>query len=407
MFQSTKILTWLFIVVLVLSGCRTAPGTVGGAAAAGVAEADPAENREQSNAESRDAGAKPAAITIGFMGPLTGGAAFLGQEMLGFTKAVAELYSKEWGIPIHIVEGDSELNPDTSKLVAEQFVANDAILGVIGPVGSQECAATQPIFAAAGLAHITPSCTATALTQPGTPTFFRPIPTDADQSKTIAGYLLNALVAAAYLVDEQSTYSVALNDEVARLLVEGGVRVVRASVPQEETDFSSLVTAIIAADVDVVLFPSQIESLQGMLAVQLREQGYEGVYFLADGGFTLGWVDSAGAAAEGTYVTFFAPDPNLVPEAAAMNAGYRAITGAEEFGAFGGAGGLTAQVLLEAIGVCVEAEDMSRSCVVETLTNLQLDNSVLGIPVAFGEGNQAAGGFSLFQVQNGEFVLLE
>jgi ABC-type branched-subunit amino acid transport system substrate-binding protein len=85
------------------------------------------------------------------MGPLTGGAAFLGQEMLGFSKAVAEIYSQEWGIPIHIVEGDTELNADTSKIVAEQFVANAAIVGVIGPVGSQVCAATQPIFATAGL----------------------------------------------------------------------------------------------------------------------------------------------------------------------------------------------------------------------------------------------------------------
>jgi branched-chain amino acid transport system substrate-binding protein len=214
-------------------------------------------------------------------------------------------------------------------------------------------------------------------------------------------------VAAAYLVDEQSTYSVALNDEVERLLGEGGVRVVRASVTQDETDFSSLVTAIIDADVEVVLFPSQIESLQGMLAVQLREQGYAGNYFLADGGFTLGWVDSAGEAAEGAYVTFFAPDPNLVPEAAAMNAGYRAITGAEEFGAFGGAGGLATQVLLDAIGRCIEAGDVSRNCVVATLPTLALDNTVLGIPIAFGEGNQAAGGFSIFQVQNGEFVLLQ
>jgi ABC-type branched-subunit amino acid transport system substrate-binding protein len=150
MFQLTKTLAWLLIAVLVLSACRTAPGAVGSVAGAGVSTGEAAAAPE-SREESRDAGAKPTAITIGFMGPLTGGAAFLGQEMLGFSKAVAEIYSQEWGIPIHIVEGDTELNADTSKIVAEQFVANAAIVDVIGPVGSQVCAATQPIFATAGL----------------------------------------------------------------------------------------------------------------------------------------------------------------------------------------------------------------------------------------------------------------
>jgi branched-chain amino acid transport system substrate-binding protein len=312
------------------------------------------------------------------------------------------------GIQIKIIEGDSELNPDTAKIVAEQMVADEAVIGVIGPVGSQECAATQPIFAEAGLAHITPSCTATALTQPGTPTFFRPIPHDAEQSKTIASYLLDTLaVSAIYVVDDQSSYSVSLSDEVEMLLAEEGVRVERVSVGQEESDFSALVTSIIAADVNVVLFPSQIAGQQSTLAVQLREQGYDGAYFLGDGGFTLAWVESAGKAAEGTYVTFFAPDPNLVPEAAAMNERFRAMTGTEEFGAFGGAGGLSAQLLLEAIRVCVDGGDVSRACVVEALTSLELDTTVLGIPLAFGEGNQAAGGFSLFQVQDGKFILLD
>ncbi|MEZ4664227.1 MAG: ABC transporter substrate-binding protein [Caldilineaceae bacterium] len=245
------------------------------------------------------------------------------------------------------------------------------------------------------------------MTQPA-PTFFRPIPTDMTRAKTIAGYLLDTLgVTAVYLVDDQSSYSVGLDDEVEAILSDAGIPVERASVTQEETDYSSVVTAIMAAGVDAVLFPSQIENQEGTLAVQLREQGYEGVYFLADGGFSLNWVGNAGDAAEGTYVTFFSPDPNLVPEAADMNARFREITGAEEFGGFGGAAGLTTQVLLEAVGACVQAGDVSRGCVVDALTNLNLESTVLGIPISFGEGNQAAGGFSIFQVKDGAFVLLD
>jgi branched-chain amino acid transport system substrate-binding protein len=390
--QAKEFFVVLFVLALALAGCRAAPIAASGADSQGAAAPV----------------AKPDEITIAFMGPLTGGAAFIGEEILGFAEAVADLYSEEWGIPIHVVQGDTEINPDTGTIIAEQFVANDAIIGVIGPVGSQVCAATQPVFVEAGLAHVTPSCTATALTQPGTPTFFRPIPTDAAQSQTIATYLLDTLdVGALFVLDDQSSYSVSLGDEVEALLAEEGVRVERASVTQEESDFSALVTSIIAAQVDAVLFPSQIPSQQSTLAVQLREQGYAGVYFLGDGGFTLDWVASAGEAAEGAYITFFAPDPNLVPEAAAMNARFTEMTGITEFGAFGGAGGLSAQVLLEAVGLCVDAGNVSRACVVEALTGLALDNTVLGIPLAFGEGNQAAGGFSLFQVQDSKFVLVD
>jgi branched-chain amino acid transport system substrate-binding protein len=430
MSRLTQFFALLLVTALLVAACRVAPEAGGGAAAeptvataeesdAAESDAEPAAEATAAQAEeaaataapaeeSSDGAAMPESVTIAFMGPLTGGAAFIGQEMLGFTKAVAQIYSERWGIEINVVEGDTEINPDVGKIVAEQFAANDAIIGVVGPAGSQVCESTQPVFAEAGLAQVTPTCTATALTQPGTPTFFRPIPTDADQSKTIAAYMLDTLgVTALYLVDDQSSYSVGLNDEVEAIMGEAGVSVERASVTQEETDFSSVATAIIAAAVDAVLFPSQIESQEGTLAVQLREQGYEGIYFLSDGGFSLGWVGNAGAAAEGTYVTYQTPDPNLVPAAAEMNQLYSEITGATEFGAFGGASGFTTQVLLEAVGVCVEAGDVSRACVVEALTNLNLEETVLGIPVAFGEGNQAAGSYSLFQVQDGAFVLLE
>ncbi|MCB0037949.1 MAG: branched-chain amino acid ABC transporter substrate-binding protein, partial [Anaerolineales bacterium] len=341
------------------------------------------------------------------MGPLTGGAAFIGQEQAGFAKVTIDLFNERTGLTVELVEGDTEINPDTGKIVAEQFAADDEILVVVGPAGSQVCEAVQPTFEDAGLAHITPSCTSTSLTDPGTATFFRPIPTDADQSTTIANYMIDELgVTSVYLLDDQSTYSVGLNDEVETLMLDAGLTVDRASVTQDETDFSSIATAVVAGGYDAVLFPSQIESQEGTLAVQLREQGYEGIYFLADGGFSLGWVGTAGEAAEGAYVTFFSPDPNLVETMAPYNEAYAAEF-SEEFGAFGGAAQLATYVALDAIETCVEAGDVSRACIVDALGSMSLETTPLGVAIEFGEGNQAEGSFSLFQVQDGAFVLLD
>lgn len=402
---------WNTLVALILVSLLAAcvPAAPAPASEAPAAEA-PAAEAEEPAAEAETEGSAASdgpVIKLGYMGPLTGGAAFVGVEQLGFAKVAVELFNERTGLNVQIVEGDDEMNPDVGTIVAERLVADPEVYVVVGPAGSQICASTQPIFEEAGLAHLTPSCTRTDLTDPGTSTFFRPIPTDADQSKTDAAYLVNELgVQSVFLVDDQSSYSVGLDDEMeVELAALGVTEIQRASVSQQETDFSSLVTTILAANPDAVFFPSQFEAQEGTLAAQLREQGYEGIYFLADGGFSYGWVGDVGEAAEGTYVSFFAPDPNYVEEATEYNERYAAQFG-DEFGAFGGASALVTYVALDAIERC--AENISRECVVEALRNTNLETTPLGIPVSFGENNQIEGGrFFIFQVQDGKFVLVQ
>lgn len=347
-------------------------------------------------------------IKIGFLGPLTGGAAFLGQEQLNFAKVATQIFNEETGFNVQIVEGDDMINPDEGKIVAERFVADDSIYAVVGPAGSQVCESTQPVFEEAGLVHITPSCTRVSLTDPGTPTFFRPVPTDGDQGPTDANFMVETLgVQSAYLVDDQSSYSTGLNDELEAALTGLGVTTIeRASVTQQDTDFSSLVTAIIAANPDVVFFPGQISGQLGTMAAQLREQGYQGIYFLADGGFDISWVQTAGAAAEDTYVSFFAPDPHFVPQARDLTTRYQAQYG--DFGAFGGPSALAARIVLEAIQRCYDAGTLTRACVVQETAATNMADSLLGIPVSFGPGNQIISGeFFIFQVNEGNFVLVQ
>jgi branched-chain amino acid transport system substrate-binding protein len=410
----SKLAVFLLLFSLVLAACREAPvpETVEPTSAPA---ADPTDEPESGDSdpeptvepeEDDEPMAEAGPIKVGFMGPLTGGAAFIGQEQLGFVKVAVEIFNARTGLNVEVVEGDTEINPDTGRIVAERFAADEEMIGVVGPAGSQVCESTQPVFAEANLAHITPSCTRTDLTTPGTATFFRPIPTDAGQSATDAEYMATVLGATnVYLLDDQSSYSVGLNDEMEVALNDMGVATERASVSQEETDFSSVATAVTSGGFDAVFFPSQIVGQEATLAIQLREQGYSGIYFLADGGFSSELIDTAGEAVEGAYVSFFSPDPNLVPEAQEYNEMYAAQYG-EEFGAFGGAAGLAAQVMLEAIERCANANDVTRACVVTELGNTDMATSMLGIPVKFGEGNQAGGGFSIFQVQAGSFNLL-
>ena len=345
-------------------------------------------------------------IKIGYMGPLTGGASFVGIEQQGFVNIVVDVFSEQTGLQFEIVAADTEINPETGQIVAEQFVADSDSVGVVGPAGSQVCEATQPIFEAAGLAHITPSCTKTDLTKPGTSTFFRPIPTDADQSRTLAAHMIVATkIRTLHIVTDQSSYASVLSDELTLLLSDSGIRVRRFSIEQYGADFASIASAVVDMDSDAVFLVSQLEDQTESLVIELHKHGFDGFLYLPDSGFTSGWVDSAGEAAEGTYVTFFSPDPNLVPEAAQYNQLYMDEFGSD-FGAFGGASGLATQLLLKAIGKCTQDDEVSRQCVAEELRFTEMNNTLLGIPVKFGEGNQSDGVFSLFQIQDGRFELL-
>ncbi|MEX1020230.1 MAG: branched-chain amino acid ABC transporter substrate-binding protein [Litorilinea sp.] len=416
MLKLSRLVALLLVVLMALAACQTAaPSEPAPAADEPAATAEPAEeaggDEGDDAAEDADADAGGDVINIGFMGPLTGGAAFIGTEQIGFARVAVDIFNERTGLNVQLVEGDTEINADVGRIVAERLIADESIVAVIGPAGSQVCESTMPIFEAAGVAHVTTACTRTSLTQEGTATdtFFRPIPADNDQSKTDAAYLVNELGATSvYLVDDQSSYSVGLDDEMEIELETLGATVAgRASVSQDETDFSSVVTAIVASGADTVFFPNQIESQMGTLAVQLREQGFEGIYFLADGGFSLGWVTTAGEAAEGAYVSFFSPDPNDVPEAAEYNERFAAEY-TEDFGAFGGAAALVTFVVLDAVERCADAGDVTRECVVTALDETDLESTPLGLPIAFGEGNQVEGArFFIFQVENGEFVLVQ
>lgn len=353
---------------------------------------------------------QPEEIAIGHMGPLTGPAAFLGQEQLGFTQVAVDIFNEETGMDVQVVEGDTMIQADEGQVVADRFVANSSILAVVGPAGSQVCEATMPTFAEGGLAHITPSCTRTSLTQEGTSTdtFFRPVPTDAAQGPTDARFMVEELgVESAFLLDDQSSYAVGLNDQTEESLGEMGVTDIRrASVTQEETDMSSVATAVTDMNADVVFFPSQNTGQIGTLIVQLRELGWEGDYFLADGGFATDWIESAGEAAEGSYVSLFSRDSHDIPRMEEYNQRYQEEFG--DFSAFGAPSALAARIALEGIQRCDEAGTLDRSCVRDEIAATSMDPGILGYPVTFDEFGQLQGGaFFIYVVENGEFNLVQ
>jgi branched-chain amino acid transport system substrate-binding protein len=247
---------------------------------------------------------KARALSLGFAGPITGAAASLGAPQ----RSWARFFVTRWnathkkGYKIKLIEGDTQLpNAAEAIKVANTFASNSAILGVVGPAGSQEVQDTTSAFKSAGLAFVSGSATRTSLTDGSRAGyFFRVVPTDADQGASVAAYIRNTIKAnRVHIIDDQEAYSQGLADEVEGRLKSAGINVTRDSVDQKATTFAGQISKI-GNDVRVVYIPWQLSAQAQAFGQQLRAAGKTATLFGSDGLF-----DPSTFKIAGSYISFF------------------------------------------------------------------------------------------------------
>jgi branched-chain amino acid transport system substrate-binding protein len=336
------------------------------------------------------------------MAPITGDAGSIGTEQLNFAKFAVDRFNEENGTDFTLVEGDTQLDPAQASTVGQRFASDDDILAVVGPAGSQEVEAVGPIFSRDGLAFVSPSATATSLTEGTFETFYRVVPNDAAQAPTDAAYIADELDAGnVVIIDDQTSYSRPLADGVQEALEEADVTVSRESVNQDTTDFSSLVSGI-GDDVDVVFLPWQIAANAQIFGQQLAEQGKDAVIFGSDGLFS-----PDDFTIDGAYVSSFAPDITSIESSAELAEAYTAEYG--DFGTFGPPTYAAANVLLTAMNdLCDEGEELTREAIVEQVGETSIDDSILGGSLSFTDSGDPEGAeFYIFTIEGGEYSLVE
>jgi branched-chain amino acid transport system substrate-binding protein len=337
--------------------------------------------------------------SIGVMAPITGPAASIGVEQLNWAKLAVDQFNEANGTEIALVEGDTQLDPAQASTVAPQFVSDAGILAVVGPAGSQEIEAVGAIFADAGMPFISMSATRTDLTDGQYPTFFRVVPTDADQGPTIANFVAGMGGTKVFIVDDQTSYSTGLTEAIIPVLEAADIEVTTDSVSQDATDFSSLVSNV-SDDTDWVILPWQIAANAQLFGQQLAEQGKTAAIFGSDGLFS-----PNDFTIEGSYVSAFAPDITGIPESADLVEAFQSQYG--DFGTFGPPTFAAATIALEAIySICQAGGEPDRAGVLEAVAATDQATSVLGQPIVFNESGDVEGAvFFIFQIQDGEYVL--
>jgi branched-chain amino acid transport system substrate-binding protein len=336
---------------------------------------------------------------IGAMGPWTGPAASIGQEQLKFMKFALAKFNRENKTNYKLVESDTQLDAKQASTRAVQLNSNKNVLGVVGPAGSQEVQAIARTYR--GMAYISSSATNTSLTigPKRIKTFWRVVGNDVAQAATDANFIAKTLKAKkVYIVDDQTSYSVPLANNVQRNLRAVGVNVSRNSVNQSVSDFSSIVTKI-SSDTNVVFLPWQLAPKATLFYQQLKEQGKKAIIVGSDG------LDSGDfLSANGSYFSAFAPDLHRTASASAkpILAAYQ-----RQYGAFKSNFGPPAYVAMQVMYVAVKAAcangTATRAEVIQKMQATNLGTTLLGFSMKFNSNHDPlAARFYLFKVVNGK-----
>jgi branched-chain amino acid transport system substrate-binding protein len=355
-----------------------------------------------SSSSSSSAATKSCVATIGMEGPLTGPVAVLGQEQLHFAQLALLKDNLANHTKITLTQGDTQLNPAQATTVTQQFTSNPKILAVVGPAGSQEVQAVGPLFARSGIAFISGSATAAALTTGKYPTFFRTVSKDSVQGPQDANYIVNTLhPKALMIVDDQEAYSTGLVSAMVPIFKAAGIKVDHESVSQKTTDFSSLVAKVTPATTVVVL-PWQIAANAQQFGRNLAQQHKKALIFGTDGLFSPGTF-----TINGSYVSSFGPDITAIPADKAIAA--LAKTKYGSFGTFGPPVFAATHVIDQAIAaVCKSGQTPSRANVLAQIKKTDEPATILGQPIKFdSHGDVVNGKFFLFKIDStGKYNLI-
>jgi len=254
-------------------------------------------------------------IKIGVQGPMTGQWAFEGEGFRQAVQLLADQINETGGLldgrSVEIVVEDDRGDPDEARRAAERLIEED-VVAVIGGYNSDATEAAAEVYDEAGLLQITPSSTATRLTEKGYDRFFRVCFLDDRQGLFAADFIANTLghdrVA---LVHDGSAYSEGLADWARRYLQEEGAEVVfYEAISPGQRDFNPLLdqlegegTGSDSALVDALYFTGYYPE-GGLLVKQLEGRGLDIQFIAGNATNNPEFVEIAGTeAAAGSIIT--------------------------------------------------------------------------------------------------------
>ncbi len=365
----TVLMSLVMVFALLLAGCGAPPPSAAPAEAApaeAAAEAPaaeaPAAEAAATEAPAEEAAAEaPAAdaasgtvIKVASQTPLSGPQSSLGTAIKNGAQLALEQYGGKIGdFTVELAPFDDQATPDIGVANAKQIVGDPSILCVDGHLNSGVMIPSSEEYHNAGLAAVSPANTNPTVTDRGYPEVNRIVGRDDVQGVVGAQYAFNELgLKSVYIIHDKTSYGQGVAEFFRTEAGNLGMDVLGFEGTEEQSNFDSIITPIIAANPDMVYFGG-IYSQGGVLLRQMREKGLNVPFMGADGLDSSEFVNLAGDAAVDVIFTTTSVPASAFPRAAELQVQYEERFG-EQFQSYAAYGYDAMYICLEGIARAVE-----------------------------------------------------
>ena len=264
--------------------------------------------------------------------PLSGFQANGGQTILGGARLAAEEINRRGGLRGYRIvvralddESDSDVAVERIDSIQAALDGGETVLGVIGHLNSGQTLAAMEVYKDMPLLVITPTASEQSLTSRGYTNFFRINANDSIQAQVDAQFLVETLGAQRVAVIHNDTeYGKGLAAALANEVEGRGAQVVlERQVAEGQSRYAEEVAAVQEVGPDAIFYAGyEIET--PYLRAELVEAGVTAPMLASDGAFLAATIDESNGAAEGMYISAFAPSPASVADAQWIEA-YQAV----------------------------------------------------------------------------------
>jgi len=248
-------------------------------------------------------------LKVGSMSPLTGPYAADGNDIANGTRAAISVIEDEGGISgydkIELFPQDTACDPRQAVASANKLI-NEKVAFVIGAYCSSSTIPASETLDEDSIPMLTPASTNEKVTERGLEYMFRMCGRDDDQSVVAVAFMVKQLAGKTiYLIDDKTTYSQGLADNVEKKAAAAGLKVLgHDHVNQGDKDFSAVLAKVKAAGPDVFYMSLQNSSSGALMAIQAKRAGIKAALIGQDAVYHPQLIEIAKEAAEGMYLTF-------------------------------------------------------------------------------------------------------
>ncbi|HDH12568.1 MAG TPA: branched-chain amino acid ABC transporter substrate-binding protein [Nitrospirae bacterium] len=342
-------------------------------------------------------------VKMGVAGPHSGDLASYGIPSVKAAELVVKDINAKGGIlgrKVELLVEDDVCKPELATNTATKMVSQGVDV-VLGHICSGATKAALGIYKESKIITMSPSATNPALTQSGDyPNFFRTIASDDAQAKLEVDFALDVLkLKKIAVLHDKGDYGKGLAEFAKSFLEKSG----RADVVFYEgitpgaVDYSAVVQKIKLSGAEAVIFGGYHPEASKIVML-MRKKKMNTIFISDDGVKDITFIKVAGKYSEGVYATG-PKDVSSNPLAVKANEAHK-----EAYGSDPGAFFLNAYAAAQALLNAIEKAGTTDYDAVSKALRTEYVETPLG-KIRFDNRGDAIGvGFSMFQVQNGEYV---